>query len=55
MDPGPNSKGKKYVVVHSSEHSESLLIHSGTSNLAEFHQRDKQWKGLRILNFYWLL
>lgn len=51
MDPGPNSKEKNYLVGQSSECSEYLFIHSGTSNLTEFHQRREDTKGLRILNF----
>lgn len=53
--PRPNSKGKNYLVGQSSKCSECLLIHSGTSNPAEFHQREEERKGLRILNSYQLL
>lgn len=47
------AKEKNDLVGQSSECSECLLIHSETfSNLAEFHQRGKEIKGLRIFNSY---
>lgn len=44
MNLGPNRKGRSYLVGHSPECLECLLIHSGTSNLAEFHQRGGKTK-----------
>lgn len=49
MDPGPNSKGKNYLVGQSLECSEYLLIHSRTLTQLNFIKEKRKHKGLEFL------